>query len=113
MNLVFIVVTNDEGLSMAEVGDAPNEDFAPYSTSVMETAQQMAHCGDLGELICSALVLKGGRMLIMHEARVGGEQIYLTILCNKVPNGVQKLIRNCVKCVSNALLGHSDSRHHG
>ncbi len=113
MDLVFILVANEEGLSMADAGAAPGEDFASYSSAAMETAQHMVQSGDLKKLICSALVLKGGQMLIMHEANIGGEQIYLTILCNKVPNGVQKLIRACVKCVSNTLLGHNDSRYHG
>jgi len=112
MDLIFILVSNEEGLAMADAGEAPGDDFASYSSSVMETAQQMVHSGDLEKLICSALVLKGGQMLIMHEANVGGERIYLSILCNKVPNGVQRLIRNCVKCVSNALLGSNDSRYH-
>ncbi len=98
---------------MADAGAAPDEDFASYVSSAMETARHMVACGDLKKMICNALVLKGGQMLIMHEANIGGEPIYLAILCNKVPNGVQKLIRACVKCVSNTLLGHHDSRYHG
>ncbi|MFQ5518485.1 MAG: hypothetical protein ACE5E3_00645 [Mariprofundus sp.] len=113
MNLVFILVANDEGLIMAEVGESPGEDFAPYSASIMETADKMTLTGNLGNLICSALVLQGGRMLIMHEANVGGQYIYLSILCSKVPNGVQSLIRSIVTCVSQSLLGNSDSEHSG
>jgi len=111
MHLIFILVTNDEGLTMAEAGTAPDDDFACYSCSAMETAQQMVHSGDLGQLICSALVLKGGRMLIMHEARIEGQHIYLSILCDKVPNGIQRLIRKIVRCISKALLGNSDTRY--
>jgi len=91
---------------MAEVGDAPGEDFAPYSATVIETAHKMSLSGDLGDPVCSALVLKHGRMLIMHEANIGGEAIYLSILCRKVPAGVQRLIQRIIDCLSHALLGH-------
>jgi len=113
MGLIFILVSNEDGLAMADAGEAPDDDFASYSSSVMETSQQMVRSGELGKLICSALVLEGGKMLIMHVANVGKEQIYLTILCNNVPNGVQRLIRKIVKCVSHALLGNRDSRYDG
>ncbi len=92
---------------MAEVGDSPGEDFAPYSATVIETAHKMSLTGDLGDPVCSALVLKRGRMLIMHEANVGGESIYLSILCRKVPAGVQRLLQRIIDCVSHALLGHA------
>jgi len=107
MDLIFILVANDEGLIMAEVGDTPGEDFAPYSATVIETAHKMSLTGNLGNPICSALVLKHGRMLIMHEANVGGETIYLSILCRKVPAGVQRLIQRIIDCLSHALLGHT------
>jgi len=110
MHLTFILVANDEGLVMVEAGAAPDEDFAPYSSSAMDTAQQMVRCGALGQLICSALVLKGGRMLILHEAWIDDQHIYLSILCDKVPNGIQNLIRKIVACISKALLGNSDTR---
>jgi len=105
MDLLFIVIANDEGLIMAEVGEAPGEDFAPYSSTVIETARKMSQTGDLGDPICSALVLKKGRMLIMAEANIGGDSIYLSILCRKVPAGVQKLIKRIVDCMSETLLG--------
>ncbi len=105
MDLVFIVVSNEEGLPMVDAGMAPDDDFASHASTAMETAQQMVRSGKLNELICNALILKGGQMLIMHEANVGGEQIYLTTLCNKVPNGVQRMLRKIVACVSHALLG--------
>jgi len=107
MDLIFILIANDEGLVMAEVGDSPGEDFAPYSATVIETAHKMSLTGDLGDPVCSALVLKRGRMLIMHEANVGGESIYLSILCRKVPAGVQRLLQRIIDCVSHALLGHA------
>jgi len=106
MNLLFILIANDEGLIMAEVGEAPGEDFAPYSATVIETARKMSHTGDLGDPICSALVLKRGRMLIMAEANIGGDAIYLSILCRKVPAGVQNLIKRIVDCMSETLLGN-------
>jgi len=108
MQLIFIVVADADGLTMVEAGQAPDDDFAAYSCSAMDTAQHMALSGNLGELICSALVLKGGRMLIMHEADIDGQCIYLSILCSKVPNGVQKLIVKIVKCLSTTLLGNGD-----
>ncbi len=107
MNLIFILVANDEGLIMAEVGDHPEEDFASYSATVIETARKMSHSGNLGDPVCSALVLKRGRMLIMTEAVVGGDAIYLSILCAKVPAGVQALIKRIVDCVSEALIGNT------
>ncbi len=105
MDLIFIVIANDEGLIMAEVGDAPGEDFAPYSATVIETARKMSQTGELGDPVCSALVLKKGRMLIMAEATIGGDSIYLSILCRKVPAGVQNLIKRIVDCMSETLLG--------
>jgi len=113
MDLIFILITSDEGLIMAEVGDSPGEDFAPYSATVIETAHTMSLAGNLGSPVCSALVLKHGRMLIMHEANVGGDRIYLSILCRKVPAGVQSLIKRIVDCLSQALLGDtaSESAH--
>jgi len=105
LNLVFILVANDEGLTMAEVGESPGDDFAAYSSSVMDNSVKMSETGGLGDLVCSALVLKAGRMLIMHQTVVGGENIYLSILCEKVPVGVQSLIKKIVACVSATLLG--------
>jgi len=90
---------------MAEVGESPGDDFAAYSSSVMDNAVKMSETGRIGDLVCSALVLKGGRMLIMHQTMVGDENIYLSILCEKVPAGVQKLIKKITACVSEALLG--------
>jgi len=91
---------------MAEAGEAPEEDFAAYSTSLMETSQKMADTAELGNPVCSALVLKGGRMLLMHEASIEGQSVYLSILCGGVPAGVQSLIGKIVVCVSNALTGN-------
>lgn len=91
---------------MTEVGEAPSEDFAPYSSSMMELANDVASSGELGEQVCSALVLKNGRMLIMHEAKIGDQSIYLSILCSRVPPGVQNLIRKITGCVAKALLGN-------
>ena len=106
MGLVFIVVANDEGLVMAETGKAPEEEeFCSYASTAMEMAQQMVRSGDLKHLICTALVLEGGQMLIMHQAEIEGQSIYLSILSNKVPSGVQRLIREIVKCISIALVG--------
>ncbi len=105
MGLIFIVVANDEGLVMAETGKAPEEEFCTYASTAMEMAQQMVRSGDLKHLICSALVLEGGQMLIMHEADIEGQSIYLSILSNRVPSGVQRLIREIVKCISIALVG--------
>jgi len=113
MDLIFILVSNDEGLAMADAGNAPDEDFAAYASSTMDTAQQMAHSGQLNQLICSALVMEGGQMMIMHKTNIGGQHIYLSILCRRVPNGVQNLIRKIATCVSNALLGNNDSRYLG
>jgi len=107
MDLIFILIANDEGLIMAEAGESPGEDFAPYSASVIETAHKMSLTGNLGDPICSALVLKHGRMLIMHEATIGDDIIYLSILCRKVPAGVQRLIQRIVDCLSHALLGEA------
>jgi predicted regulator of Ras-like GTPase activity (Roadblock/LC7/MglB family) len=106
MNLAFILVVSDEGLLMAEVGDSPGEDFAPYSTEMMEMANRMSQAGDFGVPLCNALVLRGGRMLIMHEARVGEHNIYLSILCDSVPPSVHRLTRKIVACVSRSLLGN-------
>jgi len=106
MKLIFITVANDEGLVMSEVGTAPGEDFAAYSSSMMDTAIRVAESGDLGKQICSALVLKNGRMLIMHEGKINDQSIYLSILCSRVPAGVQNLIRKIVNCVAKALLGN-------
>jgi len=103
MGLTFIIVVNDEGLLMAEAGDAPDEDFAPYSPAVMEKAMEMARHGNFGTPICNALVLSGGRMLIMHEAEIGRQMIYLALLCRKVPMGIQKLLQRIVDCVSRAM----------
>jgi len=111
MDLIFILVVNEEGLTMGEAGDAPGDDFAPYSSSIMENASKMAAIGQLGEPVCSALVLEHGRMLIMHEARLDGESIYLSILCRRVPAGVQSLIRKIVDCVAKALLGDGYEEH--
>ena len=108
MDLIFILISNDEGLIMAEVGESPGEDFASYSSTVIETSHQMSLIGELGSPVCSALVLKRGRMLIMAEANVDGDRIYLSILCRKVPAGVQSLIKRIVDCLSQALLGHTD-----
>jgi predicted regulator of Ras-like GTPase activity (Roadblock/LC7/MglB family) len=105
MNLAFILVVSDEGLLMAEVGDSPGEDFAPYSTEMMEMANRMSQVGNFGAPICSALVLQGGRMLIMHEAKVGEHTIYLSILCDKVPPSVRRLTGKITACVSRSLLG--------
>jgi len=105
MQLLFILVADDNGLTMAEAGQAPDEAFASDSCSIMETAQRMTLSGELGKLICNALVLKGGRMLIIHEANVGGQRIYLSILCCKVPGSVQKMIMKIVQCISATLLG--------
>ncbi|GAV19865.1 hypothetical protein MMIC_P0823 [Mariprofundus micogutta] len=91
---------------MTEVGESPGEDFAPYSTSMMETSLKMSAIADLGNPICNALVLKGGRMLIMHEAKIDGDSIYLSILCSRVPTGVQTLIKKIVACLSRALTGN-------
>ncbi|MBL4775654.1 MAG: hypothetical protein JKY87_06325 [Mariprofundus sp.] len=44
----------------------------------------------------------------MAEANVDGDRIYLSILCRKVPAGVQSLIKRIVDCLSQALLGHTD-----
>jgi len=96
---------------MVEAGQAPNDDFASYSSAAMETAQQMTSSGELGTLICSALVLKGGRMLIMHEANIDGQPIYLSVLCRKVPVSVQKMIMRIVQCVSTTLLGNSNPEY--
>jgi len=90
---------------MAEVGDSPGEDFAPYSSTVLETSHEMSLSANLGKPICSALVLKGGRMLIMHEAKIGDDQFYVSILCNQVPGGLQNLIKRITNCLSQALLG--------
>jgi len=111
MQLLFILVADEDGLTMAEAGSAPDEDFASDSCSAMETAQRMTLSGNLGKLICSALVLKGGRMLILHEANVGGQRIYLSILCRKVPGSVHKMIRKIVQCVSTALLGSDNAEY--
>ena len=92
---------------MAETGACPEEDFSAYSSSMMETARKVAESGDLGEQVCSALVLKNGRMLIMHEAAVGDQFIYLSILCSRVPSGMQNLIKEIVSCVARTLLGNS------
>jgi len=91
---------------MAEAGRAPGEEFAAYSTSLMETSQTMADIADLGNPVCSALVLNKGRMLLMHEATIDGQAIYLSILCGGVPAGVQSLIGKIVACVSKALTGN-------
>ena len=112
MKLIFITVANDEGLVMAEVGDCPGEDFAAYSSSLMEAAQNVTESGALGEQVCSAVVLKSGRMLIMHEARVDDHPVYLSILCSRVPAGVQKLIKSIVTCIARALLGNKYREHH-
>lgn len=106
MKLIFITVANDEGLVMAESGDCPEEEFAAYSSAMMELAQKVAQSGSLGEQICSALVLKNGRMLIMHEARIDDHSIYLSILCSRVPAGMQNLIKDIVNCVARTLLGN-------
>ncbi|TLS67535.1 hypothetical protein FE236_07375 [Mariprofundus erugo] len=111
MDLIFILVVNEEGLAMAEVGDSPGEDFAPYSSSIMENASKMATIGQLGEPVCSALILERGRMLIMYQTRLDGESIYLSILCRKVPAGVQRLIRRIVECIAKALLGDGYKEH--
>jgi len=111
MQLLFILVADEDGLTMVEAGSAPDDDFAAYSCSAMETAQRMALSGNLGSLICSALVLNGGRMLIMHEANIGGQRIYLSILCHKVPSSVQKMIMKIVQCVSAVLLGSGNTEH--
>ncbi|EAU54107.1 hypothetical protein AL013_00820 [Mariprofundus ferrooxydans] len=111
MDLIFIMVVNEEGLLMAEVGASPGEDFAPYSSSIMENASKMAAIGQMGVPVCSALVLERGRMLIMHETKLDGESVYLSILCRKVPAGVQSLIRKIVDCVARALLGHGYKEH--
>ena len=96
---------------MAEVGTSPGEDFAAYSSSMMESALKVAESGDLGEQICSALVLKNGRMLIMHEGKINGHSIYLSILCSRVPAGVQSLIKKIVHCVGIALMGNDYQEH--
>lgn len=93
---------------MAETSEAPEEEFCTYASSAMEMAQQMVHSGDLKDLICSALVLQGGGMLIMHQAEIEGQNIYLSILCNRVPSGVQRLIREIVKSISKALVGNEN-----
>ena len=93
---------------MAEAGASPGEDFAAYSSAVMDNSAKMSQSGKLGDLVCSALVLRGGRMLIMHQAEIGSETIYLSILCKRVPAGVQKLIKQIVACVSAALLGDNN-----
>lgn len=90
---------------MAEAGKAPGEEFAVHSTSLMESSRKMADTAEFGTPVCSALVLKGGRMLLMHEANIEGQSIYLSILCGGVPAGVQSLIGKIVVCVSNALTG--------
>ncbi|PJA34773.1 MAG: hypothetical protein CO187_00220 [Zetaproteobacteria bacterium CG_4_9_14_3_um_filter_53_7] len=104
---MFIQASNDEGLVMTEVGESPGDDFAPYSTSVMESSQKMSEIAGFGDPICSALVLKGGRMLIMHEARIDGQSVYLSILCSRVPAGVQALIKKIVECLTRAMTGHA------
>ena len=91
---------------MAEAGVCPEEDFSAYSSAMMETARKVAESGELGEQICSALVLKNGRMLIMHEAVIGDQSIYLSILCSRVPAGMQNLIKEIVSCVAKTLLGN-------
>lgn len=88
---------------LTETGESPGEDFAPYSTSVMDTSQKMTEIAGFGDPICSALVLKGGRMLIMHEATIDGQSVYLSILCSRVPTGVQGLINRIVTCLTKAL----------
>jgi len=111
MQLLFILVADENGLTMAEAGRAPDETFASDSCSIMETAQRMALSGELGTLICNALVLKGGHMLIIHEANVGGQRIYLSVLCRKVPGSVQKMIMKIVQCVSATLLGTNTTEY--
>ncbi|RLL50725.1 hypothetical protein D8Y20_11095 [Mariprofundus sp. EBB-1] len=106
MDLIFIVIANDEGLIMADVGEAPGEDFAPFSSTLIETARQMSQAGELGDPVCNAIVLKKGRMLIMAEASIGGESIYISILCRKIPSGVQNLIKRIVDFMSETLLGN-------
>ncbi len=96
---------------MAEAGQAPGDDFAADSCAVMETALRMAVSGKLGAIICNALVLKGGRMLIIHETKVGGQPIYLSVLCRKVPGSVQKMIMKIVQCISATLLGTGQMEH--
>lgn len=96
---------------MAEVGDSPGEDFAPHSSHAIEALQKLSDSGDLGKPICGALILNGGRMLITHEAKIDGESIYLSILCSRVPAGVQTLIKKIVTCIAKTLMGNNYREH--
>jgi len=96
---------------MAEAGLLPEEEFAVYSLSMMECAKNVAVSARLGQPVCSALLMERGRILIMHEASLDGEAIYLSILCNKLPGGIQGLINIIIDRLGKSLLGdgHKES----
>jgi len=102
-HLVFILAINDEGMVMADAGDVPADGFAPYAPMAIETARRMALNGELDEPVCSALILQGGRMLIMYQSEIANRVVYLALVCRKVPAGLKKLLDNIASEVGKAL----------
>lgn len=105
MGLIFIVAANDEGLPMAEVGSIPNDDFAAYTLNVLDASHEITDTSALGESVCSAIVLQGGRMLIMNKADIAGQAVYVSIMCSRVPTGMQALIKRIVDTITHAMNG--------
>ena len=101
--LTFILATNDEGMIMAEAGETPTDSFAAYTPMAVETSRIMAKNGDFGDPICNALILSGGRILIMYQTFVAGRIIYLSLLCQKVPVGLKGVLENIAAVISKAL----------
>jgi hypothetical protein len=101
--LICILVIDEEGLPIAEVGQTPASEFALYSPMVMETTRRMSLSGGFGEPICNGIILTGGRILITHQASVKEKVIYLSLLCGKVPPRVLRLLNAITALVAKHL----------
>ncbi len=103
--LRFVMAVNEDGMSVAQAGDAPPDGFAAYAPMALETARRMSDAGNMGEPLCSALVLRDGSMLIMGDVQVAGRTMYLMLHCGKPPAGLRALLKQIAGALSGALGG--------
>ncbi len=104
-DLRFVMAVNEDGMAVAQAGDAPPDGFAAYAPMALETARRMSDAGQLGDPLCSALVLRDGSMLIMDDVTVAGRTMYLMLHCAKPPAGLRALLQRIADALSGALGG--------